>query len=271
MTPLLSAFGLLALLPADTAPKATSVPFERLPTGHITIQVRVNGKGPYRVVFDTGAPINLLSTRVGKDAGLTSGDAASSLLGSLLDAKPGVMAQTLEAGSARTADVPVVVLDHPAIELMSQVFGRVDGIVGFPFYARFKIAIDYQARRLTLTPNGYKPPDAIKMLMESVSAVTSGKPARRFASPKTLWGLRLRDDAAGGAGVIVADVLESGSASAGGLRAGDRILTIDGRWTDTVADGYTAAARAVPGKPVAVTLKRGGETLTLSVIPRLGS
>jgi hypothetical protein len=46
------------------------VPFEmltkgRLISGHLAVQVKVNGKGPYRLVFDTGAPMVLLSTRVG--------------------------------------------------------------------------------------------------------------------------------------------------------------------------------------------------------------
>lgn len=260
---------LLAAATEAPAPPAR-VPFERLPTGHITIQIRVNGKGPYRVVFDTGAPVNLLSTRVGKEAGLVSGEGAASFLGALLEASPGVTAKTLEAGSARAEDVPVVVLDHPAVQLLSQVFGRVDGIVGFPFFARFKTAIDYQARQLTLTPNGYQPPDAIKMLMDSVSAITDKRPTRRVLAPKALWGLRVRDDAGTGPGIVVAAVFEGSAAAAAGLRPQDRLLTIDGRWTDSVADAYAAAAHVAPGTAVTVAVQRGADRLTRRVTPRAG-
>ena len=43
-------------------------------------------------------------------------------------------------------------------------------------------------------------------------------------------------------------VLAGGPAAAGGLKAGDRILTIDGRWTDTLGDAYVAAGFAKPGQ-----------------------
>ena len=31
-------------------------------SGHLAVQVKINGKGPYRLVFDTGAPMILVST-----------------------------------------------------------------------------------------------------------------------------------------------------------------------------------------------------------------
>ena len=47
---------------AADQPKAqpATVPFEmlqkgKLVSGHFTVQVKVNGKGPYRLIFDTGA------------------------------------------------------------------------------------------------------------------------------------------------------------------------------------------------------------------------
>ena len=63
---------LLISLPAvrADAPKATVVPFELLPSGHMAVMVKVNGEGPYRLIFDTGAPITLLDNKVAKAAGL---------------------------------------------------------------------------------------------------------------------------------------------------------------------------------------------------------
>ena len=55
--------------------KAVVVPFELLKSGHMAVQVKVNGKGPYRLIFDTGAPMNLLSNKAAKDAGVVDAKA----------------------------------------------------------------------------------------------------------------------------------------------------------------------------------------------------
>src|SRR5262245_53996365 len=64
---------LLGVLPsraADVEAKPVAVPSELLKTGHMTVKVKVNGKGPYTLIFDTGAPITLVNNKVAKDAGL---------------------------------------------------------------------------------------------------------------------------------------------------------------------------------------------------------
>ncbi len=50
--------------------KKIVVPFELIKTQHMVVSIKVNGKGPYRMVFDTGAPDSLVSNKVAKDAAL---------------------------------------------------------------------------------------------------------------------------------------------------------------------------------------------------------
>src|SRR5262249_53303220 len=50
--------------------KAKPVPFELLKTRHMAVMVKVNGKGPFRLIFDTGAPVTLLNTKIAREAGL---------------------------------------------------------------------------------------------------------------------------------------------------------------------------------------------------------
>ncbi len=59
--------------------KRIVIPFETLKSGHMAVKIKVNGKGPYRVIFDTGAPINLLNNKLAKEAGLLK-DAPRSML-----------------------------------------------------------------------------------------------------------------------------------------------------------------------------------------------
>jgi S1-C subfamily serine protease len=65
-------------------------------------------------------------------------------------------------------------------------------------------------------------------------------------------------------------VLDDSPAAAAGLKPGDVLTTLDGRWTASVADTYAAAAGARPGRPVAAVVLRDGRELTLSVTPRDG-
>ena len=71
-------------------------------------------------------------------------------------------------------------------------------------------------------------------------------------------------------GVPIAAVLAGSPAEKGGLKPGDRIITLDGRWTVSAADAHAAAVGAAPGKPAKVEILRGGKEMTLEVTPSDG-
>src|SRR5215210_8298168 len=58
--------------PLKKAAKAEPVvvPFELLDSRHMAVQVKLNGKGPYKLIFDTGAPMNLINNRIAKESGV---------------------------------------------------------------------------------------------------------------------------------------------------------------------------------------------------------
>ena len=63
----------------------------------------------------------------------------------------------------------------------SKALGPIDGIVGFPFFARYKMTLDYQAKTMTFVPNGFEPPDVMQAMMATLDghdAATSKPPAR---------------------------------------------------------------------------------------------
>jgi hypothetical protein len=254
------------------AAKPVTVPFELLKTGHMTVMVKVNGKGPYKLIFDTGAPITLLTNKVAKEAGLLKGvrQPAFSLFGAVGDVK----VKSLEVGGQKAEDVAAMVMDHPTVEAISKAFGPIEGIVGFPFFARFKMTLDYQSRTMTFVPSGFKPPDVLKameaVLMSAMMQAGDEAP-RKVLAPAAQWGMAARkvkgDEEAG---VNLTDVLPGSAAAAAGLRAGDRLLTLDGRWTDSLTDLYTAAGYVKPGTTVAVRVRRDGKELELKVRPGAG-
>src|SRR5205823_9556469 len=87
-----------------------------------------------------------------------------------------------------------------------------------------------------------------------------------------LWGMVVgkdKDDEE--PGVVVEQVLTGGAAAVGGLKTGDRLLTLDGRWTDSVGDTYIAASLIKPGRTVEVVVRRDGKELKLKVTPGRGT
>jgi hypothetical protein len=255
---------------AETPTKPVTVPFELLRSGHMAVQVKINGKGPYRLIFDTGAPVTLLNNKVAREAGLLKGVAkpAFSFFGAMGDVK----VRSLEVGGLEAKDTSAIVMDHPLLEVMAKKLGPLEGIVGFPFFARYKVTLDYQARTLTFAPSTYRPGDPLKTLEAELMKMVMGGPT----PPKVLaaagqWGLRAekgsKDDEAG---VTVREVLAGGAAAAAGIKAGDRLLSIDGRWTDSLPDLYAAAGHVKPGTEVVVRVKRGGKEIELKVKPLAG-
>jgi membrane-associated protease RseP (regulator of RpoE activity) len=242
------------------------VPFELLKTGHMTVMVKVNGQGPYRLIFDTGAPITLLNTKIAKEAGLLKNMPRSpfALFGTMGEAR----VKQLLVGEQLAEDVAAVVMDHPTVEAISKAFGPIDGIVGFPFFARFRMTLDYQAKTMTFVPSGFKPPDVMKGLM---MALLKDDSEAKVLAPAAQWGILAQKPARDEeAGVDVKEVLAGSAAAAAGLKAGDRLLTLDGRWTDSLVDLYTAAGLVAPGTTVVLTVRRDGKVIELKVTPVAG-
>jgi len=257
-------------LRADEAAKPVTVPFETLPSGHMTVMVKVNGKGPYKLIFDTGAPLTLINGKLAKESGVLKEAPRGGLLPGL--AAEQVKIKELDVGGLKAEGMQAVVMDHPTVKAISDAFekeaGPIYGIVGFPFFARYKMTLDYQAKTLTFTPNGYKPPDVMQALMFELMKSDKGP---LMLAPAALWGMvatKADDDEKDG--VVLKTVLPGSAAAAGGLKSGDRLLTLDGRWTDTLTDLYTAAGSAKPGKEVVVKVRRDGKELTLKVKPAAG-
>ena len=280
---ILATFSLLAPLSAQVVkeapkdapkeePKTFRVPMTMLPSRHFLVKVMIDGKGPFQLILDTGAPLTIMNTKTAKAAGLIKKDASSGF--SIFGGVNQIQIGKLEIGDVITDKTPAVVMDHPTVQAISDAFvkdhGTIDGIVGFPFFARYAMTVDYQKKELLFTPNGYKPGDYLQDMMKSLMSATERNEPRTLLAGG-LWGFNIdKDKGDDEAGVTVKKVFAEGAASSGGLEVGDRILTIDGRWTDTIADTFLATSLVKPGKPVTVVVRRGKDEKKLTVTPTKG-
>ena len=260
---------------AKSDAKPQTVKFELVSSGHFIVKVMVNGKGPYNLIFDTGAPSSIITPKIAKEAELTKGAKDKPLI-PLFGMMGSVQIKDFQVGDVKADDVSAMIMDHPTVKLFSKEYekkyGSIEGIVGFPFFARYRMTVDYSKQEMTFVPNGYKGgADVMQALMQTVMNSMSSKPEPRIAAPAGLWGLELdksRSDEL--EGVDVKSVIKGGAAADAGLLPGDRVLTIDGRWTDSLADAYLAASFAKPGKPVPVVVKRDGKEVQLKLTPKPG-
>jgi len=256
--------------------KAIVVPIELLPSRHFVVLVKLNDKGPYRLILDTGAPLTIINSKVAKEAGLTKkAGGGGGILGLLGGGVDQIQVGKMQVGDVVAEKSGAVVMDHPTVQAISDAFekesGPIAGIIGFPFFARFAMTVDYQKKEVTFKPNGYKPGDYMQDLMASMMKIEE-KNKPRVVSPAGLWGFAVEKEKSDEAeGVTVKTIFADGAAAKGGLKVGDRVLTIDGRWTDSPGDTILAASLIKPGKAVAVSVKRDGKEVKLTITPTTGN
>jgi membrane-associated protease RseP (regulator of RpoE activity) len=234
---------------------------------HIAVPVKINDAGPYRLIFDLGAPINLVSSRFAVEGGLITKESAQAP--AFFGMRGERNAKKLQVGDVVAENVQVMVMDHPTIKAISEVLGPVDGIIGYPFFARYKFAIDYPAKSMEFTPSDYKPQNVMNQMFSRMFASRDAKKKR--IAPVGLWGFECDRPASDQtAGVVVTRVWDDSPAASAGLQVNDRIITLGGRWTDSPSEIAAAAAFATTGEPVAIEFERDGTKHRIEVTPILG-
>jgi predicted metalloprotease with PDZ domain len=166
-------------------------------------------------------------------------------------------------------------MDHPALATLSRVLGPVDGIVGFPFFCRYRMTIDYQAERLTFVPVAYEGKELtldLMMMMMEMANNPKRSAVRKVLAPSVVLGVNVarQGEDVEIDGVEVTEVVPGSAADKAGLRSGDRLLELDGTWTDSVNDCYRAASHLKSGREVKIRYRRGGQEFEAAFTPYSG-
>ena len=133
-----------ASLPGGT----TTIPFE-LVDNHVALNVTIDGKGPFRFLFDTGGS-NIVDADVAKQIGLAAaGKGAGSGVGAESEAFQFATVDALGVGDATLRkQVFAVAPVHAGFGISS---GKpVDGLIGFEVLSRFVTTFDYGNNRVVL-------------------------------------------------------------------------------------------------------------------------
>jgi hypothetical protein len=127
---------------------STSFAFE-LSQGMVIVPVSIHGSRPLRFVLDSGSTRTLVDRALAASLGLKEG-AASSLQGA---GQGRIPIHTLHDVDLRIPGLDSKGYDCFIVDLapLEQTLGtREDGILGYDFFARFVLTVDFEARRLTV-------------------------------------------------------------------------------------------------------------------------
>jgi hypothetical protein len=270
----------LALDPPGTAQPARDpqigrsfrVPYRLTDTNHFLVRVRINGKGPFNFLVDSGAPALFVATETAQKAGLVPARDSFWTPLDRLDIEGGAR---LAKVKARIED-PFQLVGMNALGLPG---ASIDGILGFTILARYRLEIDLTQDRMTWTrldseprdppvprhkpgedpraPAGVQALSAIGPLAKGL-AFLMGKQPEEQRHARGFLGLEWSErEGAGPARVQVQRVLKGSPAAQAGLEPGDRILRIDGRAISGLKQARTALAEVQVGDPVALVVRRG--------------
>jgi hypothetical protein len=265
----LAALGILLVATAGHPPAAAAaryrVPFSVTTSGHVMVRVKIDGRGPFHCVVDTGAPALVLAPTAVRRPGDRDARTGWRTLGSL----------AIEGGPV----IPrpqALVTDVYQLEGMNRLgLSEVElhGVIGYTILARYRIELDLSRRRMAWTELAYRPPapqslGALGVTLWAVSAVVRlaasvmGLPDRPPPVARGLAGIEVR---ARGRAVEVVRVLAGSAAARAGVRSGDRIVMVSGRPVSSMAQirNLTRSSRA--GHRADLIVERSGTRMALTV------
>jgi hypothetical protein len=271
-----SALGLTIETPRKPDPevgKSYRVPYRMTETNHFLVRVRIDGKGPFNFLVDTGAPAVYVGLEAARKSGLkVDPDEALTPLGRL-DIEGGAK---LTGMKARVEDVFQMV----GMNALGLPGASIDGILGFSALARFKIQIDPTQDRMTWTRLDFEPADPVvpraarKQQSGEMQAMNALGPLAKLAAafigkqpeeqlhPRGFLGIELAETAGE---LKVAAVLADSPASEAGVKPGDRLAKVDGKSVGSLKAARLAVAEVRPGDKVAIGLLRDGQAIELTL------
>jgi hypothetical protein len=247
--------------------KRHDVPYRLTDTKHVMVRVKVNGKGPFNMILDTGAPAIFLAKAAAKKAGLEADDKGW--------AKPDSF--VLEGG-LKVPDTKVRVEDPFQLQGMNRMglMGiELHGMIGYTLLARYRIEYDFTTDKLGFEPLDFTPPaieqidkgkvdnaefDAMVGLTKMMTAFF-GKPNYETV-PRGFVGLEFEEK---GGAVVVRKVFPGSPAAKAGIRPGDAIESVKNVTVDDGRDLARALAKAGVGQKLQVKVRRGDATEELTL------
>src|SRR5262249_17978618 len=213
-----------------TEAKTYRVPYRLTSTNHVLVRVKINGKGPYNFILDTGAPALFVATNVAKKLGVTAGKDGWGKF-ERFEIEGGVVLQNARG----RVENPFQLEGMNGLGLAG---AELHGMIGYTVLAKYRLEFDFTKHKMGWTPLDFKPDapvgldghaapaglDAMGGLMKLLGGLLGKSPEQKIVLRGFLGiGLEEKDGS-----VYVTTVLADTPAAAVGLKTGDRISKFQG-------------------------------------------
>ncbi len=248
--------------------KTFEVPYRLTNTMHVLVRAKINGKGPFNFIIDTGAPALFVATAVAKKIGV---EPDQNLWGTFdrFELEGGVAIPKMKG----RIETPFQLEGMNGLGLAG---AELHGIIGYNLLARYRIRFDFTRDKMTWTQLDYNPPapeglggkgggagglDTLGSVMKLMGGLL-GKKADTQVKPRGFLGVELADV---GGGVEVKAVLAKSPAAEAGLQAGDRISRFQGKAVQSREQLVKLAAALTAGQSARIQLSRAGTVQEITV------
>ena len=135
--------------PADAAPGSVAFKMAGPNDAAIIVAVKINGRGPYDFVLDTGATFTCLDNKLADELKLPEwkGGFGTVVVGPAGGAMKLLKVDTLEVGDARASDLIACSID---LNRISPPGLGIHGLVGLNFLKQYRVTIDFEKKSLRL-------------------------------------------------------------------------------------------------------------------------
>ena len=258
--------------PPEKAAKAKAetpaeVPYRLTDTKHVLVRLKLNGKGPFNFILDTGAPAVFITKELAKKVGLEEDKKGWGEF-TAFEFEGGLK---VDKARCRVEDL----FQLKGMNGLGLAGVELHGVVGYNVLAKFRVTYDFTADKLTFVPLAFDPPEPkgigkgggqgglemIGTLTKALAGMMGVKPTFEV-KPTGFLGVELEEKKDG---LFVKAVLKGGPADEAGIKAGDKIEGVRTASPDTTDALKKAVAKASVGDSVKVTVGRDGESKTLTV------
>ena len=252
--------------PPAARAKPAAVPYRLTDTKHVLVRVKLNGKGPYNFILDTGAPAVFIPKKLAGQLDLNPDRRGWSDIESF-DVEGG-----LSAGAVKCRVEDLFQLE--GMNGLGLAGVELHGVIGYNVLAKYRITYDFTADKLVWVPLDFDPP-ALQRIggggqggLEILGPVMKTLASLLGVSPKFDTAERGRlgiEIEARDAGLFVVSVLADSPAARAGFKAGDRLASVDGRPVKTADALFARMADKRAGQTVEYGLVRDGSARDLKV------
>lgn len=241
------------------------VPYRLTDTKHVLVRAKINGKGPYNFIVDTGAPALFVATAIAKKAGVEPDEKG---WGSCdrFEIEGGIV---IEKARGKVADP----FQLEGMNKLGLAGAELHGVIGYNLLARYRVTFDFSKDKLAWTKVDFDPPepkgvggkdagvDALGGLVK-VMATLLGQQLERETRFRGFAGIELAEkDGA----VVIAAVLPDSPAALAKLKPGDRIATIGGKQTNKPEEVLRLVRGHAAGETIELGVSRVDKEMAVKV------